>query len=114
MLKQLLAGATLTLTALGTAALTATPAQADVPKGTYAFTTTSLGSTTSRVVVLGNKIVIPTVFGVQSLPLHKTKHGAYADSNQSRYTFTSRGGKLYTGKVMLGPIQIGTTRLIKR
>lgn len=114
-----LAGVALTATtlvgSLGLSALVAAPASADVPAGRYSLTTDVFGvKATGAAYIRGNKMILKVPTGDQALTLHKTRNGGFVDSGPTRYTFTHRGGKLYTGKAMFGPIQLGSTRLVQR
>lgn len=119
-IKRAIAGAALAAAGgagtLGIGALTAAPAQAKVDGGVYTVRTTNVGVTSlpSKAVVRGNVLTTYTPAGTARLRLHPTRYGAYADQGITRYTFTKRNGKLYSGKIMVGPIQTGTIELRKR
>ena len=116
-IKRAVAGAALSSaglsSALGVSALTAAPAEAKVDSGAYTVQSTNIGITSlpGKAVVRGNRLIMP---GAPALVLHSTPRGAYADFGITRYSFVKRNGNLYSGKIMLGPIQTGTITLRKR
>ncbi|GAA4658949.1 hypothetical protein [Gordonia humi] len=101
---------------VGVGALTAAPAQAKIDSGIYTIRSTNVGITSlpGKAVVRGNVLTTYSGAGTTRLRLHPTPRGAYADQGITRYTFTKRNGRLYSGKIMVGPIQTGTIELRKR
>lgn len=116
-LKRAVTGAAITVSALVgtlgiTTALNAGEAAAAVDSGRYLMTGQLFGLIPSKniVTVRGNRLHTP---GAPDLILHSTPHGAYADSGITRYVFTKRGNG-YSGRLVVGPAQVGNVQLIKR
>lgn len=115
-LKRTVAGTAIAISALagtlGVSALNAGEAAAAVDSGRYLMTGQLFGLIPSETIVTvrGNRLHTP---GAPDLILHSTPHGTYADSGITRYTFTKRGNG-YSGRLVVGPAQVGNVQLIKR
>lgn len=91
---------------VGTTA-TATEAAAAVPSGKYTMVD---GTRSGPVTLRGNTLDIP---GLGNVPFHQTPQGGYASVGVVTYVF-DKHGNAYSGPIKLGPLTIGTTKLVPR
>ncbi|ATD71723.1 hypothetical protein [Gordonia sp. 1D] len=92
--------------AIGGTVAAAPEAAAGVPGGTYTMYDNT-GS--AKVTLYRNTLYAPNA----RFAFHQTRNGGYIDVGATRYLLT-RHGNTYSGPIMLGPLTIGSTKLVPR